>query len=158
MIDNRCCLEDIQVPYEYLSLGGGDESLVTFVAGKAVSVDRARQVALVKRNAIRTEGADDGAGETEEFRYDSLVVACGTRSAPEKIQGLDSTYTMCSASGTVKLLRDLETLKAAGGGTVVMLMTAKPHRCPVRACPRMRTSEHTTVWKLNMAHCMLRVL
>jgi len=63
-----------------------------------------------------------------QLAYDYLVLALGAELAPEAIPGLaEAAYTFYTLEGTVKL-RDA--LKTFGGGTIAVVVSAVPYKCP----------------------------
>ncbi len=64
----------------------------------------------------------------QTLSYDYLVVALGAELAPEAIPGLnESAYTFYSFDGAAKLR---EVLKSFMGGTVAVVVSALPYKCP----------------------------
>jgi len=64
----------------------------------------------------------------QALNYDYLIVALGAELAPEAIPGLaDAAHTYYSLEGAAKL-RD--TLQTFGGGTVAVVISALPYKCP----------------------------
>jgi sulfide:quinone oxidoreductase len=60
--------------------------------------------------------------------YDYLVVALGTELAPDTIPGLeDATHTFYTLDGAVRLRTALD---AVAGGTVAVVVSALPYKCP----------------------------
>ena len=65
---------------------------------------------------------------TQTVHYDYLIVALGAELAPEIIPGLaESAHTFYTFEGAAKL-RD--TLQDFGGGTVAVVVSALPYKCP----------------------------
>lgn len=89
-------------------------SNVKLVVGQADRVDRDSQKVLMQ----------DG----REFPYDFLVIATGSRPAPESIPGLlEGGHIFYTQEGALKL-RDA--LHGFGGGRIVVTVSV-PHKCPV---------------------------
>ena len=64
----------------------------------------------------------------QTLNYDYLVVALGAELAPETIPGLaESAHTYYTFDGAAKLC---DALQAFGGGTVAVVVSALPYKCP----------------------------
>jgi sulfide:quinone oxidoreductase len=66
--------------------------------------------------------------DREAIAYDYLVVALGADLAPETVPGLsDSAHTFYTLAGATRLRTALDTV---AGGTVVIVVSAVPYKCP----------------------------
>ncbi len=68
------------------------------------------------------------ATEAQTLTYDYLVIALGAELAPEAIDGLpEAAQTFFSLEGAVRLHEAMQTF---AGGTVAVVVTALPYKCP----------------------------
>jgi sulfide:quinone oxidoreductase len=66
--------------------------------------------------------------DRDAIAYDNLVVALGAELAPEAIPGLsEAAHTFYTLDGATRLRTALET---AAGGTVAVVVSAVPYKCP----------------------------
>lgn len=81
--------------------------------------DEIREIDL-QRRLVRTH--------SKVFGFDYLVVSLGARPAPETVQGFDEmAYDLYSPGGCERIRAALETFR---GGTIGVLVTALPFKCP----------------------------
>jgi len=67
--------------------------------------------------------------QSQEFRYDKLLVSLGAELAPEEVPGLDSySHTFYTLDGATKLRDALEDFH---GGAIVVGICRTPFKCPV---------------------------
>lgn len=65
--------------------------------------------------------------DRDVINYDYLVVALGAELAPERIPGLDAAHTFYTLDGAARLHTALD---AVAGGTVAVVVSALPYKCP----------------------------
>lgn len=112
-------------------------SLLWQMVGKRRPDQFRRPLARLERRGIEfrcadVEALDLDAGvvatSTGELAYDSLVVSLGARLAPETVPGFtEMAYDLYTPEGCAQIH---EALRDFRGGTVGILITAMPYRCP----------------------------
>ncbi len=87
--------------------------------GVEVALAEAQSIDLPNRRVVTT---------TQTLAYDYLIIALGAELAPEAIPGLpEAGHTFYTFDGAAKL-RD--TLREFSGGTVAVVVSALPYKCP----------------------------